>query len=86
MNAYNTNRVKYINGTFIYYAHRIDPTILPDLNEISNWTSSPTQYTLTKCNQVLDYAETHPHVTIRYHVSDMILMTDTNAAYIILPY
>ena len=35
---------------------------------------------------MLDYAATYPHVKIRYHASDMILITDTNAAYIVLPY
>ena len=86
LNADNTNRVQSINGNFICYAHAINPTILPALNEIPNWKSAPTQYTLTKCNQVLDYAATNPHVTIRYHASDMILITDTNSAYIVLTY
>ena len=35
---------------------------------------------------MLDYPATHPHVKIQYHASDMILMTDTNSAYIVLPY
>ena len=37
---------------------------------------------MDKCNQVLDYASTHPNTTIHYHASDMILMTDTDSAYL----
>ena len=40
---------------------------------------------MEKFNQVLDYSPMHPNTTIRYHVSDIILMTDTDAAYPVLP-
>ena len=68
----------------MYYACAIDPNMLPDINEISTWKSAPTHDTLGKCNQVLDYESTHPNATIWYHASDMILMTDTNTAYIVI--
>ena len=55
------------------------------LNEISTCRSEPTQGTMDKCNQVLDYASTHPNATIHYHARDIILITDTDAAYIVLP-
>ena len=54
-------------------------------NEIFTWKSAPTQDTIDKCNQVLDYASTHPTATIRYHASNMILMKDPYAAYLVLP-
>jgi hypothetical protein len=78
-------RVQSINGTLLYYARAIDPTMLVALNEISTSQAAPTTDTLKKCNQVLDYAATHPNATIRYTASDMILMTDTDAAYLVLP-
>ena len=38
-----TKQVQAISGTFIYYAHAVDPTILPALNEISNRQAKPTE-------------------------------------------
>ena len=40
---------------------------------------------MEKYNQVLDYASTHPNATIIYHARNMILMTDTYSAYLVLP-
>ena len=59
--------------------------MIPALNEISTCQSAPTQDTMDKFNQFLDYASTHPNATIHHHASDMTLMTDTDAAYLVLP-
>ena len=59
--------------------------MLPYLHEIFTCQSAPTQYTVHKFNQVLDYLSTHPNATIRCHASDIIMMTDTDAAYLVLP-
>ena len=40
---------------------------------------------MDKCNQVLDYVSTQPNTTICYHGSSMILITDTDSAYLVLP-
>ena len=58
--------------------------MLQDLNEISTYQSEPTQDALAKFNKVLDYKATHPHATVWYYFSDMILMTDIDAAYLVL--
>ena len=84
LNYADTNIVQSINGTFLYYAQEVDPTMLPYLNEIYTCQYASTQDTMDKFNQVLDYASTHPNTTIRYHVSNNIFMTDTDAAYIVL--
>ena len=84
LNSADTNRVRSINGTYLYYAHEIDPTMSLALNKIPTFQYAPTQDKLKKCNQVLDYALTHPNGTIWYHASDMILMTDTYANYFVL--
>ena len=58
--------------------------MLPYFNEISTYQYSPTQDTMDKFNQVLDYTSTRPNSNIRYHSSDMILMIDTDSAYLVL--
>jgi hypothetical protein len=37
-------------------------------------------------NQLLDYLETHPDATIRYHASDMILIIHSDASYLSVSY
>jgi hypothetical protein len=74
-----------INGTLLYYARAVDPTMPPALNAISAQQSSPTALTIDKCNQLLDYAATYPNAVIRYHASQMVLHVDTDAAYLVLP-
>ena len=59
--------------------------MIPDLNEISICQYTQTQGTMDKCNQVLDYASTHPNATICYHASGMILITNTYYAYLVIP-
>ena len=72
-------------GTLLYYSREVSPTMLPALNEISTQQSKPTAHTITKCDRLLDYAATCPNVVIHYHVRDMILCGDTDAAYLVLP-
>ena len=85
LNSADTNFVQSINGTFLYYAHAVDPTMIPYLNKKSTCKSSPTQETMQKFNQVMDYASMHSNATIRYHTSDLVLMADTYSAYLLLP-
>ena len=35
LNSADTNRLQFINSTFIFYSQAVYPTILPALNEIS---------------------------------------------------
>ena len=55
-NSADTNGVKSINGTFLYYFREVYPTMLLSLNKIYTYQSAPTQEKKEKCNQVLDYA------------------------------
>ena len=59
--------------------------MLTSLNEISTCQYVPTKDTMDKCNQVLDYASAHPNATILYHARNMILTTDTDTTYLVLP-
>ena len=84
INSADTNRVKSINSTSLYYNQAVDPTMIPSLNEIFTCQSIPTQETMDNYNQFLDYVSTHPNATICYHASDMILITDTDDNYLVL--
>ena len=84
LDAKGTKRIQSIIGSAIYYARAVDPTILPALNDIANSQAKPTQHTLQKTHQLLDFLATYPNAVIRYHASDMILHVDSDAAYLIL--
>jgi hypothetical protein len=76
---------KYIQeviGTFLYYAHCIDSTMLPTLGSLAMQQANPTQNTKKLVHQFLDYATTHPDAIITYQASDMVLAGHSNASYL----
>ncbi len=53
---------KYIQeviGTFLYYGHAVDSTMLTALLAIAPAQAEPTEETMTCCKQFLDYAAMH---------------------------
>ena len=77
--------IQSIIGALLYYTRAVDPSMHPALNEVSLTQSAPTEVTLKKCHQLLDYVSWHPNATIFYHESDMVLNVDSDAAYLVLP-
>ena len=78
-------RVQKIVGSFLYYARAIDNTILPALNEIVANQETPTTNTNKKLTRLLNYMATYPNAKIRFFRSNMILHTDSDAAYLVAP-
>ena len=82
------DKIKYVQsiiGTFLYYARAIDGTMLPAIAQIAQQQAQPTQKTLEKCQQLMDYANTYRKASIRYYKSDMVLEVDSDASYLVLP-
>ncbi len=63
----------------------MDPTILMVLSEIASQQSAPTENTMERVNQFLDYMWTHTDAIIWYHASDMILNVHSDASYLSAP-
>ena len=80
-----TTRVQSIVGSILYYARALDNTLLPALNTIAASQSKPTKTTKKQCNRLLDYLATYPNVYVWYHASDMQLVIDSDAAYLVEP-
>jgi hypothetical protein len=55
------------------------------LSAIAAQQSAPTEETLVRVNQFLDYMWTHPDAKIRYRTSDMILNVHSDASYLSAP-
>ena len=69
MDAKQKTRIQQIVGSLLYYARAVDPTMLVTFNTISRQQAQPTQATIDKVNQLLDYAATNPDAIIEYNPS-----------------
>jgi hypothetical protein len=73
--------VQQVLGSFLYYARAIDMTILHALSAIASDQANPTQRTMQRVKQLLDYMHTNPNAIIRFRASDMILNVHSDASY-----
>eukprot|EP00804_Cyclotella_cryptica_P002793 CCRYP_009348-RA/>CCRYP_009348-RA protein AED:0.05 eAED:0.04 QI:0/0/0/1/1/1/3/0/1214 len=60
----------------------VDCTMLPALGSLATQQAAPTQNTMSKIHQFLDYAMTHPDAMITYRASNMILAVHSDASYL----
>jgi hypothetical protein len=74
--------IQEVIGTFLYYARCIDSTMLAALGTIATQQANPTQNTMKKVQQFLDYASTHPDAIVTYPASDMVLAEHSNTSYL----
>ena len=56
--------------------------MLPALGSVATQQGNPTENTMQKVMQFLDYAATHPDAIITYRASDMVLAGHSNASYL----
>ncbi len=73
--------VQAVAGTLLYYARAVDNTILTALSEIATEQANPTEKTLAKVKQLLDYCATQEDTVIAYNASKMILTIHSDAGY-----
>ena len=74
--------VQEVIGVFLYYARAVDCTMLTALGSLATQQASPTETTLARIHQFLDYALSHPNACITYRASDMILVAHSDASYL----
>jgi hypothetical protein len=75
------NKLQQLTGTLLYYARAVDPTLIMSINVLASEQSNATEVTTDKVIKLLNYCNTHPGTKIRYHASDMILRTHSDASY-----
>ena len=59
--------------------------MLPALNQMADQQDQPTQSSMKKVQRLLDYANTYSNTALRFCASDMQLIVDSDAAYLVLP-
>ena len=75
--------IERVVGKFLYYGRAIDDTMLHAIGDIASNTSKATTTTQKAVQYFLDYANSNPDAEILYRASDMILQTDSDAAYLV---
>ena len=84
--ALTPDEIKYKQravGKFLFYARAIDNTMLHSLNDIA--ISKHTQNSMEAVRHFLDYAASNPNAKIKYRASDMVIQSDSDAAYLVCP-
>ena len=74
--------IQAVTGTLLHYSRAVDPTMLVALNAIATQQASPTQKTMERVKQLLDYCSSQEEKVITYHASDMILAVHSDAGYL----
>jgi hypothetical protein len=77
--------IQEVIAVFLYYGRAIDSTMSMALSAIASAQAEPTEDTMTRCKQFLDYADTHQDAIITYKKSDMILIVHSDASYLSEP-
>jgi hypothetical protein len=74
--------VQEVIRVFLYYVRAIDCTVLTALGLLASHQALPTQTTMTRVRQLLDYAASNPDAVVTYRASDMILAAHSDASYL----
>ncbi len=85
LNATCKQRIQQIVSSFLYYGQAVNPTTLMALSAITAQQCAPTEETLKRVNQFLDYMWMHPNEKIKYRASDMTLNVHSDAFYCSAP-
>ena len=56
--------------------------MLAALGSLATQQANPTQNTMKKVKQLLDYAAMHPDAIVTYNASDMVLAAHNDASYL----
>ena len=69
-------------GVFLFYVRAVDSTMLTALSAIATEQANPTEATMQKCKQFLDYAASQEEAVLTFHASDMVLAVQSDASYL----
>ena len=74
--------IQQVSGKFLYLGRAVDSTLLTPLSAIASKQAAPTEYTMERAMQLLDYLASQEEAIITYHASDMILAVHSDAGYL----
>jgi len=74
--------IQEVIGVFLYYARAVDCTMLCALGSLASQQANPTEDTMKKVRQFLDYALCNPDAIVTYRASNMVLAVHSDASYL----
>ena len=74
--------IQQVIGKFLYLARGVDCTVLPALSSLSSQQAQPTETTLERAHQLLNYLASQEEAILTYSASDMILAVHSDAGYL----
>jgi hypothetical protein len=77
--------IQEVTGDFLFLAGAINGTMLTPLSALASEQSAPTEATMEKCLQFLDYPGSQEDAILNYKASDMVLAIHSNASYLSKP-
>ena len=77
--------IQKIVGTLLYCGIVVDPIMLVALGSIASHQSKATEETYEETLWLLNYVDSHPDTTIRYHASDVVLHIHSDASNLLEP-
>ncbi len=77
--------IQEVIGVFLYFGRAVDSTMLTALSAIASAHAEPTEETMVRCKQFLNYAATHQDAVLTYKCSDVVLVVHSDASYLSKP-
>ncbi len=77
--------IQEVTGVFLFSARVVNGTMSTPLSAPASEQASPTELTMKKCLQFLNYAATKNNAILTYKASNMILAIHSNASYLSEP-
>ena len=77
--------IQEVTGVFLFLARAVDSTMLTPLSALASEQAAPTERTMQKCLQFLDYVASQDEAIVTYRASDMKLAIHSDASYLSEP-
>ena len=77
--------IQQVCGKFLFLGRAVDPTLLCPISAIAAQSAAPTEETMRRTKQLLDYLASQDDAVITYTASDMILAVHSDASYLSEP-
>ncbi len=85
LNKAGKKLIQEVTGVFLYLARAVDLTMLTALRPLASEQAAPTERTMQKCLQFLDYAALQEDAIVTYRASYMRLAIHSNTFYLSEP-
>jgi hypothetical protein len=77
--------IQEVTGVFLFLAQAVNGTMLTPLSTLASEQATPTEASMEKCLQFLDYAASQEDAILTYKASDMVLAIHSGASYLSKP-